>query len=221
MKILTYSTLLLFLSSSLYSLDTGEIQNLKTGSILYVTASSLRVRSAPNLKGQAIGLLQKGDSFRFTGTAGDELTVEGFTSRFSSFEYKGRKAYVFSGFLSLKKPNLLKYSDSELAEINRMNEEYQNELSLQEQKLIKEAEARKEFYQNCDPCPHYKIDIELENNKLGCTEEKKSEIRKIMDQKKIRIFEAAQQFGDEYCIGLSYQSFESGAQCVFGSFFEK
>ncbi len=186
------------------------------GAIVYVTASQLKVRDRPDLKAQTIGLLNKGDNLRILGRAGDRITVEGITSDWVRFDYRGKTGYAFGGFVSAKRP-ALKYSPAELAQIQEMNRAYQEELIRQEREAMEAAQARGEMYQNCDPCTHYKVDVDYEEARAGCTVEKKAAIKKIEKARNVRLYEAARIYGDEYCIILSERSSESGSQCAYNA----
>jgi hypothetical protein len=172
---------------------------------IYVEVSALKIRNAPNLKAEAVGKLEKGDSFVVLEKGGEQTTVEYRTSNWGRVSVKGMKGWVFLGFTSDTPPELLSPK-----EIENIASKYKRDVQKCEEREAAAMAADPE-YQNCSSCGCNLQTSETLNIDRGCKEYKLKEIAELARQNgesngvpDSKYFEA---YNDEYCIkarGLYY-----------------
>lgn len=176
---------------------------------LYITASSLKIRSEPNLKATSVGTLEKGDSIRITEEGGEEIEVEGNKGKWGKITVGDKTGWIFLGFVSNKPPQLI--SD---AEVERITRNYNREVEKCEIEEKREYEKHKNdpSYQSCAICGCDVKTSDSLNNDKGCKEYKLNEIAELGKQKgEQRLSHSLfQEYNDKYCLE-SYMNYQS--QC--------
>ena len=212
---------ILFCKKQESSSDTGTANNgfaqnkangLDTSKRVYVTASSLKVRTEPDLKAGTVGLLEKGDSFRVIEESESSITVDdGISGKWGRVSVKNLNGWVFLGYVSNEPPELLTE-----AEIKKINEEYDTVVRKCEE-ADELARQKDPEFQSCSPCG---CDVETSDSKnrdKGCKPYKLREIAKLAREKGEKIDPSSsssikyfEEYGDAYCTDAFRTKF---AQC--------
>lgn len=177
---------------------------------LYVTASSLKIRTEPNLKANSLGTLSKGDSIRVLEEGGEEVSVEDKTAKWGKVTIGESTGWIYLGFISNEPPNLL--SEKEIENITR-NYERDYDICNKEEERLREQHKNDPSYQSCTICGCGSATSESVNNDRGCTQKKLDEVIELAKRKgeTSLSYDLFKEYGDMYCESAFRNT---GSQCV-------
>ncbi len=194
-------------SASANSSASAPVSQVSSDNRQYVTVSSLKLRTKPDLKADTAALLEKGDSFYVTEESSNESEYEGQKSKWGKIKFQGKEGWVFLAFVSFDPPAML--SDAEKEKIQKA---YEDAVAKEEKEIEKQMKADPNF-QSCSPPGCGIMTAEIANAEKGCKKYKREEINRISKDNRLE-YENLDKYGDEYCkiFGMQIQS-----QCPAGN----
>lgn len=168
----------------------------------YVQIASLKMRATPDLKGEKVALLEKGDSFLILEESEHWTEYEGYSSKWGKINFQGQEGWVYLAYLSTEPPDLLTDKERE-----RITNNYNKEVE-REEKEVARMMANDPNFQSCSPAGCGVMDAEFANAKRGCKGYKVDEINNMNSGS---FYEAAEKYGDAYC---KTYFMNQGSQCA-------
>lgn len=173
----------------------------------YVQIASLKMRATPDLKGEKVALLEKGDSFLILEESENTTEYEGNFSKWGKINFQGQEGWVYLAYIGTDPPDLLSEKERE-----KITNNYNKKVE-QEEKEIARQMANDPNFQSCSPAGCGVMTAEFANAKRGCKSYKEKEIIEKMKAESVSINEAAEKYGDAYCITVFRNM---GSQCPIG-----